>query len=464
MKSVFCLLQLGVAAAALAAETVIPTSAQTSVNVTIYNENRALIKDERTVDLVAGINELAFQGVSKDMMPQTALLKGNGLSTLEQNFNFDLLSRDSLLQKSVGQEVLAEYIDPATGQINRVTAEVLAYNDHKPVLKIDEKIETDYPGRIIFNSIPENLRAQPTLTVTTQSEKEGQETVELDYLTSGLSWKADYVAKLNADESKMTLNGFVTLSNRSGADYRNALLQLVAGDVNMVREYSRNADFDTSFKVALAAPQSASMEAESFADFYIYTVPHKTDVLSNQTKQVALLSAADITTTKTYELRLPRHLLHTSEERDMKPNIYMTFDNTRENRLGTPLPKGTIRLYKEDAKGNVQFVGEDRIKHTADKEKVRLYVGSAFNLTANLKRIAIRRMTEKMQLGSYEITLKNGADADAQIQVTLDVPDHSKIIDESQKSERINSNQIRWIVSIPTKGETKLTYKVQFQH
>jgi len=334
------------------------------------------------------------------------------------------------------------------------------------VLKINDLIETDYPGRIIFNSIPENLRAQPTLTITAESEKEGQETVELDYLTSGLSWKADYVAKLNPDESKMGLNGFVTLTNYSGADYRNALLQLVAGDVNMVpemrsrREYDR---FDVEGAVVFASAK-ANMEAESLADFYIYTLPRKTDVLSNQTKQVALLSANDITLTKTYELRLPRHMLHSSEERDMKPNIYITFDNAKENQLGMPLPKGIIRLYKEDARGNVQFVGEDKINHTADKETVRLYVGSAFNLTANMKRIAIRRMSEKAQLGSYEITFKNGGDSDAQIQVSLDVTDRFKIVDESQKSERVNSNQIKWVVPIPAKGETKLTYKIQFQN
>ena len=463
MKSVFCLLQLGCAAAALAAETVVPMSAQTGMNITIYNEDRALVKDERHIDLTKGLNILSFQGVSANMMPQTAILKGQGLSTREQNFNFDLLSKDALLHKSIGQMVEVEYIDPATGNTKREQAELLAYNDHKPVLKINDKIETDYPGRILFETIPPNLRAIPTLSVTTDAQNAGAETVELDYLTTGLSWKADYVAKLNADETKMSLNGFITLSNHSGADYNQALLQLVAGDVSMVRDFRRPTRARLMKSAASDAMAANEIEAEELTDFYIYTVPHKTDVLSNQTKQVALFSAGDISVKKTYELTLGSHMLHSSEARGMKPSIFITFDNTKENQLGKPLPKGITRLYKEDSKGNLQFVGEDRIQHTADKETVRLALGTSFNLTADMKRITIRRLSDEVSVGTYELTLKNGSDTPAPVQVTLSVPDRFKVLEESQKSEQTNSNTLKWIVSVPAKGTTTLTYKIQFQ-
>ena len=431
------------------------------MNVTIYNENRALVKDERRVNLVAGLNELAFQGVSANMMPQTALLKGAGLSTREQNFNFDLLTKEALLKKSVGKKVTVEYIDPATGKISRETAEVLAYNNTKPVLKIDGKIEADYPGRVIFDSIPENLRAEPTLTISAMTDVAGAETVELDYLTTGLSWKADYVAKLNADESKMSLNGFVTLTNNSGADYKQALLQLVAGDVNMVREYVRPQRRMLMADANVKYAEADGMEAEALTDFYIYTVPHKTDLLSNQTKQVALLSAADIGVQKSYELAHPFDVYNT-EAKGMKPAIYISFDNDEKNHLGKPLPKGTIRLYKEDMKGNMQFVGEDRINHTADKEKVRLHVGTSFNLSADMKRVAFKKLSEKLQMGTYEVTFKNGSDTAADVQLTLYFPDNFKLLEESQKSERTTSNTVKWVVSVPAKGEATLTYKVQF--
>lgn len=461
MKSILCLLQLGCSAVALASETLVPMSAQQGVNVTIYNENRALIKDERRVTLAAGLNELAFQGVSANMMSQTALLKGAGLSTREQNFNFDLLTRESLLKKSVGQKVTVEYIDPATGKTDRETAEVLSYNEGRPVLKIDGKIETDYPGRIIFDSIPENLRAEPTLTISAVADASGAETVELDYLTTGLSWKADYVAKLNADESKMSLNGFVTLTNHSGADYKQALLQLVAGDVNMVREYEARPRMAMAKAMVFDAENSYGMEAEALTDFYIYTVPHKTDLMSNQTKQVALLSAADVSVNKTYELNRPFSIYDTDVKK-VKPDIYVSFENAEKNQLGKPLPKGTIRLYKEDKKGNVQFVGEDRINHTADKETVRLCLGSSFNLSADMKRTAFKRLSERIQQGTYEVTFKNGSDAAADIQLILDFPDNFKLLDESQKSERLTSNTLKWIVSVPAKEERILSYKIQY--
>lgn len=459
MKSILCLLGM-CSSVVYAGETLVPMSAQQGVNVTIYNENRALIKDERRVNLSAGMNELAFQGVSANMMPQTALLKGVGLSTREQNFNFDLLTKEALLKKSVGQKVTVEYIDPATGKVNREVAEVLAYNNAKPVLKIGDKIETDYPGRVVFDSIPENLRAEPTLTVSVVADKAGTETVELDYLTTGLSWKSDYVAKLNADETKMNLNGFVTLTNNSGADYKKALLQLVAGDVNIAREPEPERRY--GMIVALnGAVARDNMTAESLSDFYIYTVPHKTDLLSNQTKQVALLSATDIDVHKTYELDRPFGVYDT-EMKKMKPDIYVSFENSEKNKLGQPLPKGTIRLYKEDAKGNMQFVGEDRINHIADKEKVRLRIGTSFNLTVDMKRIAFRKLSEKTQMGTYEVVFKNGSDKATDVHLTLNFPDNFKLMEESLKGDRMTSNTVKWIVPVPEKGESKLTYKVQY--
>ena len=460
MKSILCLLGM-CSSLAYAAETLVPMSAQQGMNVTIYNENRALIKDERRVNLTAGLNELAFQGVSAKMMPQTALLKGAGLSTREQNFNFDLLTKDALLKKSVGQKVTVEYIDPATGKTRRESAEVLAYNEGRPVLKIDGKIESDYPGRVIFDSIPDNLRAEPTLTISALADVAGAETVELDYLTTGLSWKADYVAKLNADENKMSLNGFVTLTNNSGASYKQALLQLVAGDVNVVRDYDARPRM-MMVKAGLAFDSSENnLEAEALTDFYIYTVPHKTDLLSNQTKQVALLSAADISVMKTYELIRPFGVYDT-EVKQLKPNIYVSFENAEKNQLGKPLPKGTIRLYKEDSKGNMQFVGEDRINHTADKEQVRLRLGTSFNLSADMKRTAFKKLSEKSQIGTYEVTFKNGSDVAADIQLVLAFPDTFKLMEESQVGERLTSNTVKWVVTVPAKGESQLSYKVQY--
>ena len=453
----------GVCYAGLAcAETVVPMDTQTNVNVTIYNNNRALIKDERQVNLKEGLNELAFAGVSANMIPQTALLSGVGITTLEQNFNFDLLSQDSLMQKSVGHTVTTEYIDPATGKITPGKAKLLAYNNGKPVLKIGEEIETNFPGRIIFDKVPANLRATPTLTVSTRSENEISEPIKLDYLTTGLTWNADYVARLDANEKNINLNGFVTLTNNSGADYNQAQLQLVAGDVNTVRE--ERVYYNRAPKVMMmASADAAGMENESLSDFYIYTVPHKTDLLSNQTKQVALLSGNGISVKKTYELDNV-FSVYSDEIKKVKPQIFITFDNKKENKLGMPLPKGVIRLYKEDKKGRTQFVGEDRIDHTTDNETVRLKMGEAFNLTGSMKRLNFNKISDRVNQAVFEITVKNGGDTSATVNIKQSFPNGYKLLEQSIESQKETSNQVKWIVSVPAKGENKLTYKVRWEN
>ena len=441
------------------AETAVPMNAQTNLNVTIYNDNRALVKDERQVSLTKGANELAFEGVAADMMPQTAILSGVGLTTLEQNFNFDLLNQESLLQKSVGQTVHTEYIDP-TGKVTNNVATLLAYNNGRPVLKIGGKIETNYPGRIVFDNVPTHLRAKPTLVVSVNSEHEVTEPVQLDYLTTGMSWNADYVARLDNDEKLMNLNGFVTLTNHSGTDYNNAALQLVAGEVNTVREehmYTNRAPK----MMAMAVADGAVMEAENLSDFYLYTVPNKTTLLSNQTKQVALLSGNQIGVNKTYELN-DAFPVYTDEVKKAKPQIYLTFENSTENQLGMPLPKGVVRLYKQDAKGRTQFVGEDRIHHTADKETVRLKMGEAFNLTAQMKRLSFNKVSDKTTQAGFEITLKNASDTPATIEVKQSFPNGFKLMEQSLIGEKVTSNQMKWKVQVPAKGRSSFTYKIRW--
>lgn len=443
------------------AETVVPMNSQTNLNVTIYNDNRALIKDERQISLTKGVNELAFAGVSANMMPQTAILSGVGLTTLEQNFNFDLLDQESLLQKSVGQTVHTEYIDP-NGKITNNVATLLAYNNGRPVLKIGGKIETNYPGRIVFDTVPNNLRAEPTLVISADSEHEVTEPVQLDYLTTGMGWNADYVARLDSNEKTMTLNGFVTLTNHSGTDYNNANLQLVAGNVNTVRE--ERVYYDASPRMAKAmVANSVGMEAENLADFYIYTVPNKTTLLSNQTKQVALLSGNKISVNKTYELdnAFP---VYTDEIKKAKPQIYLAFENSTENKLGMPLPKGVIRLYKQDKKGGTQFVGEDRIDHTADKETVRLKMGEAFNLTGEMKRIAFNKVSDRINQATFEITLKNGNETPVTIDVKQNFPSSFKLMEQSIIGEKMTSNQMKWKVQVPAKDKATLTYKIRWEN
>jgi len=277
---------------------------QDSVAVTIYNENLALIKDKRTITLDKGFNLLAFRGVSAKMRAETALLRNlnnAGLNVIEQNFDFDLLTPQKLLEKYVGKQVQIATMNPATGEETIEQATVLSTNQGV-VVQIGDRIETNPRGRYIFDKVPENLRDQPTLVIQLNSPTSKPQDVELSYLSSGLSWKADYVAELNTNDDKLDLVGWVTLNNTSGTSYNNAKLQLVAGDVNVVKQEFRKAsrNLGAVMEMADAAPR---MEQESLFEYHLYSLNRPTTIANNQKKQVSLLTATQVPVNKEFLLQ-----------------------------------------------------------------------------------------------------------------------------------------------------------------
>jgi hypothetical protein len=334
---------------------------QKSVAVTIYNENLALVKDTRAITLAPGENRLALREVSGRMRPETALLRSlshpGALTLIEQNFDFDLLSPAKLLEKYVGRTVRIVKTHPTTGAESVETATVLAANDGV-VLKIGDRVETGLPGRIVYDGVPDNLRDRPTLVTELNSTRAGDQTVELSYLSGGLAWKADYVAELNAADNALDLNGWVTLTNTSGTAYPNARLQLVAGDVNRVREEFRAAAV-ASRAMAKAEAPADSMKQESLFEYHLYTLQRPTTIADNQTKQVALLGATGVPITKELVLQGSNYYYRSSVGgigQKMKVGVFVQFENREASRLGVPMPKGVVRVYKKDGSGNAQFI------------------------------------------------------------------------------------------------------------
>src|SRR5437762_2323980 len=278
---------------------------QQSVAITIYNENLALVKDTRRVTLEAGPNRLALREVSGRMRPETASLRSlthpGALTLVEQNFDFDLLTPAKLLEKYVGRTVRVVKTHPTTGAESVETATVLAASNGV-VLRIGDRIETGPPGRIVYDGVPANLRDRPTLVTELLSARAGAQTLELSYLSGGLSWKADYVAELNGADSALDLNGWVTLTNTSGTAYPSAKLQLVAGDVNRVRDELRQAA-GLAARTAKAGAPASEMAQESLFEYHLYTLQRPTTIADNQTKQVALLSAGGVPVAKRSEER-----------------------------------------------------------------------------------------------------------------------------------------------------------------
>ena len=438
-------------------EVVSAAADQKSVAVTIYNDNLALVKDARQVRLDRDLNRLAWREVSAQMRPETAQLRNaarpDGFRLLEQNFDFDLLTPAKLLDKYVGREITVVRTNPATGAETREAATVLSTNNGV-VLKFADRIETGAPGRIAFPGVPDTLRDKPTLVISLLNPAAGMQHLELSYLTGGLSWRADYVAELNADDSALDLNGWVTLTNQSGAAYPNAKLQLVAGDLNRVREAqpSPRAMMAMAAKVA----DAAEMQQESLFEYHLYTLQRPTTLAENQTKQVALMSATRVPVKKEFLLEGANYYYsgqYGELGQKMKVGVFVDFANKGEG-LGIPLPKGVIRVYKQDSQGNAQFVGEDRVDHTPKNETVRLKLGDAFDVIADRKQTAFQKLAGTGRYNyvfesAYEIVLKNAKSEPVTVTVREPMPGDWTMVSESQPHAKAAAGTAEWKVKVP---------------
>ncbi|MDP2826243.1 MAG: DUF4139 domain-containing protein [Sulfuritalea sp.] len=436
-----------------------------AVAVTVYNDDLALVKERRRVDLPPGLTRLSLREVAAQMRPETALLRaasGQPLSLVEQNFDFDLLTPQKLLEKYVGREVTVIRSHPATGEDRRERAVVLAAGQAgyaSAVLRFSDRIETGVPGRLAFDSVPANLRERPTLSVLLEAAG-GKQAVELSYLTGGLSWKADYVANLSTDGKTLDLNGWVTLTNRSGAGFDNSTLQLVAGTVNRVRppEQRAYAMADSALRAKAMAPTQ-----EALMDYHLYSFERPTSIADNQTKQLALLSASAVPVRREYLLAGNDWYYrerYSQIGQKLKPAMFLEFEN-KGGQLGKPLPAGIVRVYARDSKGAAQFVGEDRIEHTARNEKLKLRLGEAFDITAERKQTSYRKIADNVVETAYRIDLRNAKDEAVTVRVQEPLPGDWEMVQESQKHNRESARVASWNVEVPAGGAAILEYSVR---
>ncbi len=443
---------------------------QTALAVTIHNQDLALVKDQRRVRLTHGENRLAWREVSARIQPETArlaALDGGGLRLLEQNFDFDLLTPQSLLAKSVGESVrVFRPPHPMTGVETVEQATVLAANDGV-VLKYMDRVETGIPGRLAFNAVPAGLRERPTLSMLFVNDRAGERQLELSYLTGGLSWKADYVAELSEREDALDLHGWVTLTNQSGTSYPNALLQLVAGDVQRVHRELRPAPMLRAMQ-AEAAPQ---MQQEALFEYHLYTLERPTTLLDRQTKQVALLTARGVPVAKEYVLTGADYYYqgqHGDLGRGLKTAVYLEFQN-QGGGLGVPLPKGVVRVYKKDRAGRAQFIGEDAIDHTPKGEKVRLALGHVFDVTAEKRQTDFQRIAGYGGRGgvietAYHLTVRNAKGEKIVVKVVEPIAGDWQMVAESQPHRKETANTAVWNLPVPAEGKAELTWRVRVRY
>jgi hypothetical protein len=443
-------------------ETNVSASARSAIAVTIYNDGEALVRDTRSLPLHAGHNKIAFRDVAASIRPETTsvrALSGGGFTLLEQNYEFDLLTPAALLRKYVGKEVTVIHTNQATGAETSEKATVLATNEGV-VLRYADRIETDVSGRIAFGSVPATLRDRPTLSLLLDSERGGNQDIELMYLANQISWKADYIANVNASGDHMQLNGWVTLTNQSGTAFENARLQLVAGTLNRVRQ-QRDMYLERKVMVA-SAPAAQPMQEEKLGDYHLYTLDRPTTILENQTKQVALLSAADIPVKREYVLQSDNMYWwyqgsHPEIQKGLKPSVYLRFDN-KGGDLGIPLPAGTMRVYMKDSNGGAQLVGEDAIAHTAKNEKVGLRLGEAFDITADRVQTDYKSLSSRASQSSYKIEIRNADSKPVTVTVREPLFGDWTIIRQTQSHIKESSGSAVWQVKVPAEGKTVLEY------
>lgn len=458
---IFALFALVATANATASERASNVRDRELVNVTVYNGGMALIHDRRRVELNQGINRIAWRDVSTQMDESSVLLRALGapdaVTVLEQNFDFDLLDPSALLDRYVGRTVTVVHPPEFAGQREtRERAKVLSTNGGGVVLQYANRIETQLRGYIIYPSAPANFRDRPTLVLDMQSARSGPQTLDLSYLTNGMTWRADYVGALSADESHLSLRGLVTLSNTSGESYEHARLQLVAGNVNMVSSSPPRPMLKT---IARVVSRASNMQEENYFEYHLYTLDRPTSILDNQTKQVTLLSAQDVPVRKTLELRGSSYYYQNAQSDlgDRLPvNVYVSFEN-KGGDLGIPLPAGVVRLYKSDARGLSQFVGSDQIDHTPKNETVRLHLGDSFDVTAR------KRQTEFEERGcssdsSYEIVVSNAKSTPQDVLVVEVIPGTWQITNENLPHTKSSAFTANWLVHAPADGRATLTY------
>jgi hypothetical protein len=426
--------------------------------VTIYANDLALVQDKRQVDLKGGRQRLEFADVSAKIRPETVSLAANGITIVEQNFDFDLLTPGKLMEKAVGSVVTIVRVNPATGAEVREKAQVLATNGGV-VLKIGERIEVlrddGLPVRVIFDKVPDNLRARPTLSVTVNGESRGAQPATLSYLTPGLGWRADYVALYDDAAAKIDVQGWVTLTNSSGTTYDNAQTTMVAGAPMRAGQYQAPQYGRQQQRPNLVQAGTETGDRERLGDFYLYPLSERTTIANMQTKQVSFLDVDGVPAEHGYEFR--NNWMGTLEQPQSAKTVYRFSTGSAEG-LGDQLPAGILRFYIRDRKGDPQFIGESTVDHTPMGSTLSLSTGDAFDVKVKPVVEKREKIGDRNWRTSMRYSLTNASPKAVAVTLLQDgLWGDTRIVRESLASTRPSADVAQWIVNVPANGSAEVT-------
>jgi hypothetical protein len=423
------------------------------VAVTIYNSNLGVVKEVRGLDLKSGLNDVFIKDVPSLINPSSVKINLDG-TVLEQNYRYDLANSNTLMQHFIDKKIklMGEKLIEGT---------LVSATSNSVVIKREDGGLTILPSlegyNISLDYMPENLLTKPTLVWKVKATKTGKQDAGISYQTGGMSWKAEYVATLNKDDNKLDLNAWVNLSNNSGGSFKNAKIKLIAGDINRANAYGQeNMEYPTARYKDMAMATSDLVTEKAFFEYHIYELANRTDLLQNEDKQVGLFNTSGIDVEKKFT-----YSSNGSNMENQKPYVSIEFKNSTDNKLGMPLPKGIVRIYKNDGEA-IELVGEDNLEHTPKNEDVNLKIGEAFDITIDEKVLSSTKITDKVREIEYEVTVHNSKEEPVTVEINRNLWGNWSVIEQSQDFEKENANKITFKVAVGKEQKKTLTYKVRF--
>jgi hypothetical protein len=442
---------------------------QTDLSVTVYNSNIALVRDVRNLTVPSGLFRLKLMDIAATVNPATvhfrSLTEPDKLGVLEQNYEYDLLEPAKLLHKYVGKEVTItrSYLDNGTTKREEIKATLLADNNG-PVWKIGNDIVTGMYGESYrFPEVPANLYDRPTLLMSLENSGSRKQQIEASYLAGNLSWNSDYVLTVGRDDKAADLDGWVTLVNNSGTAFHNARLQLVAGDLNRIQPAAAPMPArDMAMNKAMRAEQFAQ---ENFSEYHLYTLGRKTSLEDKETKQISLLQGSGIAVEKRFVVNGQNYYYHNqySPGSPIKDNVmvFYKFKNEEKSGLGMPMPAGNVRVYQKDSKGNMLFVGEDRIDHTPKDEALNIHIGTAFDVISERKQTDYKSISSHVWEMEFEITLRNHKDSPITVEVNEPIGGDWEMLTSSYKYSKTAAWAAQFNVPVGANGTSVLKYRIR---
>jgi hypothetical protein len=417
--------------------------------ITVYEQGIALVKERRAIELQKGVNQVEYTDIASGIDPTSVIIgdpENKDTVLLEQNYEYDLLSSSSLLEKYLGREV---NVTDSSGET--YTGVLLSHAGNSVVLKTEAaKVVVLENFSKIELADSSGLSIKPALVWQIYSPVSGTRQLLISYLTSGINWEAAYVLMSNAENTKADIRGWVNIDNRAGMTYENAVLKLVSGQINRV---SQPVTFGAAEKaVASDAASRTSFSEEALFEYHLYTLEKPATLENNQAKQISLLSVDSVP--------IEKKLIYDSSLNE-KVLAYLTLKNSNESGLGMPLPKGVVRIYSVDSSGGLQFLGEDRIKHIPEAGELKVAVGSAFDLTVKRNQTDYQRISDKVERTSYQIELNNSKSEDQAVTVVEHLFGEWEILESSDSYEKTDASTFEFRVMVPAKGTKVVSYTVE---